>query len=819
MNRFSRIALVAVTTTMLVPVSVWAQDSRAGVEEAGNADIIVTARRRDERLIDTPVAITAVTGETLDTYSVNNINDLSQLVPSMVAGKAASGSSASIFLRGVGSTALSAGFDQSVSFVIDNIAMSRGREISLPQFDIQRVEVLKGPQALFFGKNTTGGLISITSRGPTDEFEAGGKAGYGFKAREKYVEAFVSGPLGENFRARLAGRYSDSKGAFTNSAPASYPHPVINFVTGPQAGFNSIPNGKRRGFSENWGVRGTFDVQASDALNLELKVGATGVKDGGPTDTLERICGAGRTVAQGSSPAPGITIPAAPSTDCRVNGVADSSSIPSQIAAIDYRYARDGRMYADFKSQYGVLKAALDAGAVDVTSLTSFYHFRQTDLNNVSGASYPGNFSQLADYDQFSQELRVQTKMDGPFNILFGGFYSDGKFAFNTDAYILPFQPPPGSTYVTFKRDNGFDSKSLSLFAEATYNVTDQLELSGGARWSKEKRNSYQRSLAANPLLAGTFPGGIAISDRFKDDNISPQVTLRYKPSTDLTLYAAYKQGFKTGGFNISQVLTVAAQLNPAAAIAAGQFGSESARGFEAGLKGLFLDRALAFNVTLFRYDYKDLQVQVFDPVAVSLVADNAGKLRTQGIEADFNWKVPSAKGLSFRGAVAYNDVKFRDYVGQCYSGQTIAQGCNLVPNAAGVFQSQNYTGRRPPKAPQFSSRLGLTYEADLSGMALRFSGDMSHTSSYNFTDTLRPDGVQKAFTKFDAAISLNGDDDRWSVALIGRNLTNKLVVTAANDIPFTGGTGTGTATGFVSDMSAFVDNPREFAIEVGFKF
>ena len=163
-------------------------------------DIVVQARRRDERLIDVPVAITAIGGESLSDYSVSRVSDLATLVPSLVTGKAASGSSASIFLRGVGSTALSAGFDQSVSFVIDGLPMSRGREISLPQFDIQNVEVLKGPQALFYGKNTTGGLINVNSNNPTANFEAGAKTGYGFEGQEWYGEAYVSGPITDTLR-------------------------------------------------------------------------------------------------------------------------------------------------------------------------------------------------------------------------------------------------------------------------------------------------------------------------------------------------------------------------------------------------------------------------------------------------------------------------------------------------------------------------------------------------------------------------------------------------------------------------------------------
>lgn len=793
--------------------------------------IVVTARRRDERLIDAPVAISAVTGDTLDTYSVNEVTDLAQLVPSMVTSKAASGSSASIFLRGVGSTALSAGFDQSVSFVIDGLPMSRGREISLPQFDIQRVEVLKGPQALFYGKNTTGGLISIVSNGPRDFFEAGAKAGYGFEADEYYGEAFVSGPISDTLGVRLAGRYSNKDGAFVNSASDTYPSP-LNFLLGTLGTpdqINRTRNSDRRGFGESYGLRGTLAWDATPGLNFELKAGLSSVEDGGPTDILERLCGGGRTTPQPSTPAPGFVVPASPNTDCFINGVADSAAIPTVVANSDYRYARNGEIYADFSSKFGVLTTNLDGGLFDVTSITSYYQFKQTDANVVSGESYPANFTQLADFDQFAQELRFQSNFDGWFNVLFGGFYSDSTFVFNTDAYILPFPPPPGETYVTFKRDNGFDAKSFSIFGEAQIEIGD-FELSAGARYSYEQRESYQRTLPGNPTLQveiapgvffPTFPGGIEINDKFTDSDISPQVSLRYKPSRDLTFYAAYKQGFKTGGFNLSQSLALPALFNPAAFEEQGRYTSESAKGGEFGVRALLLGGELALNATAFRYDYSDLQVQVFDPTAVALIADNAGKLRTQGIEADMNWRVSDA--LTLRAAGAYNDVEYRDFVGACFEGQTIAQGCAFNLNAStGRFTSQDYAGRRPPKAPEFSGRAGFTLDIPIGSGRVALNGDASYTSEYNFTDTLRPDAVQDDFVKLDASLVFHGASDRWSIGVIGRNLTNELVVGAANDIPFTGGLDQRTGTsgpGVVADMSAFVDNPREIYVEVGLKF
>ncbi|MBN8844599.1 MAG: TonB-dependent receptor [Sphingomonadales bacterium] len=779
-------------------------DQSADVPTEG--EIIVTARRRDERLIDAPVAITALGGATLDNYAVTEFSDMASLVPTMVAGKAASGSSASIFLRGVGSTALSAGFDQSVSFVVDGMPMSRGREISLSQYDVQRVEVLKGPQALFFGKNATGGLIAVTTNSPKDVFEAGFKAGYGFEAKEKYGEGYISGPLADTLRARLAFRVSDSEGAFTNTAADTYIDPL---------GMQRHRNSKYRGYGRTYSGRATIEWDAAPNLSFQVKTGYTDQKDGGPTDIIERICGGGRTTPFSPNPFGGPAgIPPSPNADCKIDGRSDSSTIPAAVAAANYRYAGDGSMYSRLKSGFGILTATLTSDVFDVTSITSYYRFRQTDLNNVSGEAYPATFSQLADYRQTAEELRFQSKWDGSVNVLFGLFASSNKFIFNTDAYIFPVPiSPVTDTYVTFKRDNGFSGSSMSAFGEVTANLTDSIELAGGARWSYESRDSYQASLPAHLGFAGAFPAGLRLDDRYRESDVSPQVTLRYKPSRDLTFYAAYKEGFKSGGFNISQTLT------PAATVAAGQFGAERARGGEVGARAILMGGALSLNATAYYYDYLDLQVQNFDPVTIGQVVANAGTLRVKGIEGDFNWR---SGGFSLRGAAAYNNASYKDYIGQCYGGQTIAAGCNLLAGPTGAFTSQDYDGRTPPKAPRFAGRIGASYEMPLtdSGWTMQLSSDLSYTSKYNFTDTLRPDAVQPSYTKIDAALRVNGPDDRWTIGLIGRNLTNKLVVTAANDIPFAGGTGTGSAgPGVLADMSAFVDNHREIYLEVGFKF
>lgn len=761
--------------------------------------VVVTARRREERLQDAPVAISAFSGDQLEQYAVTNLADLTSLVPSMVVGRQVNGSSASIFLRGVGSSPLSAAFDQSVSFNLDGVPMSRGREVLFSQFDVDLVEVLKGPQALYYGKNTTGGLVSITTRGPSDEFEALGKIGYGFEGKETYAEGVVSGPITDKLGARFAFRASESRGALINSAG-----PAVD----PVSGYLRQPQSSHRGGNETVSGRLTLQYDPTSDLNLVLKIGATQYEDNGGSELYERICGGGRTVPR---PTAGIDNPFA---DCAIDGRADHATIPAEVAPY-LLFGRDGKPYTDLESKYAVLNGSYDFGSYELSSITGYYGFRQQDNNEFNGATRTVHTGQLADFSQFSQEVRLQSNWAGPVNVMVGGLYADSSFDFITDAYIfhLGFDPV-NQTYTSFIRDNGIESETLSAFGEFTWDISPTLELSGGARWSRDERISFQQSLQAHAGAAATFPVGIRLDDDFSDENVSPQVTLRWRPNSDLTFYTSYKEGYKTGGYNISQVLTAAATVPK------GQFGSETAKGWEAGVRSILLDQQLQLNATVYDYLYEDLQVQFFDPVSTSTVVGNAGELKTRGIEGDFVFNPRALPDFSFRGALAYNDAKYANYFGQCYAGQTVAGGCNLYPNLAGVFNAQDYGGRRAPKAPEWAAKFGGSWSSHVTDrLSALVTLDANYSSEYNFTDALRPDAVQDAFVKYDASVSLIDDDRGWKLSLIGRNLTNEYVVTSANDMGQTGGTGTGTVAGDVADMAAIVERPREVYLELSVRF
>ncbi len=800
-NRFNHNNVLKGTAALLAIAAgqqAWAQQAPPAEQQL--EEIIVTGRLRAERLQDAPLAVTALSGATLQKQAISDVQGISKMVPLMVVGRQVSGSGASIFLRGVGSSSLSSGFDQSVALNLDGIAMTRGREIINTQYDLKQVEVLKGPQALFFGKNSTGGVVSMTTADPGKSFEAMVKAGYEFVADERYAEAMISSPLSDRLGVRLAVRASKMDGYFKNVAQSYTPPAGTN-----RAGLTRAPASDRLPYGSALSARLTLKYDDGDGFVGTLKASGTHMKDSGVF--YERRCGGGRSVPQ-------LTLGVAdPYADCSINGRISTSSIPVQVASHSDYQRDDGKTYDDHKS--GVLSLRLDKSfdALTLTSITGYYAYKQLDGNSFSGATLGVYSGQQTKFRQFSQELRALTSFDGPFNITAGAYYAKAKLNFNFDSDVFndPVDPVTG-TYDTFRLRNGFTDQTWSAFAELTWKIAPELELAGGARYSKQKRDSYVNQIYVHPTRLALFAVKY-IPHAFRDDNVSPQATLTWKPNEDVTLYAAYKQGFKTGGFNTSIAVT------PATTADSGDFASEKAKGGEVGLRTRIANM-LSFNLTGYYYDYDDLQVQVFNAVTQAQEVQNVGTLRIKGIEAEAMLDVPNAPGLQLRAAAAYNNAQYHDFLATCYTGQTISAGCNQVLNAAGTaYQKQDLEGRTPPKAPRASFQFGINYDYPLSDdLRLGFNWGAQYTSKYNFSDALRPDAVQRGFTRFDAGVRLASVSSGWEVALIGRNLTNELVVTSANDMPRQG-SGTGTAVGAPGDLNAIVERGREVHLQLSYRF
>jgi outer membrane receptor protein involved in Fe transport len=798
MTRASSLALALIGFAAYAPAA-QAQTGQAPLAETDTADandIIVTARRREESLQDVPVAVAALSPQQLEAAVVTDISSISQLVPSMVVGRAITGSSASIFLRGVGSTSLSSGFDQSVSINLDGIAMSRGKEIINAQYDLAGIEVLKGPQALFFGKNSTGGVVTVRSADPTADFEARVKLGYEIESQEMYGEGFVSGPITDSLRFRVAARGSTQQGFFPNTGQ-----------TNTTNGLTRVVSARTRGAAESFSVRGTLLYDGADDLRITLKGQLSQINDDGAGAFYERKCAAGRTVPRATSGIPAIY------SDCAVDGRNDTADLPPQIAAV-MPYARDGKTYTDHDSHYGVLTIDKGFGPITLTSVTAHYGFKQSDNNSFNGAAAGIYVSQYNEFRQFSQEFRAISDFDGPFNFTGGLYYADAFYRFDTAAFAAVLAPDPSTgNYHSFGRIAGFDGKSYSAFTELRWNILENLELAGGVRWSREEKDSFSDQYYRHQAFASQF-GIRQIFDTFRDENLSPQATLTWKPTSDITIYGAYKQGFKAGGYNTSLTVT------PTVTNAAGRFKSETAEGGEIGLRTELLDRQLRFNVTAYDYTYNDLQVQIFDAATITQTVSNAGALNTRGVEVELNLRPRALEGFEAHASIAYNRAIFKDYVGTCFTGQTIAEGCTLDAGPTGAFNNQDFDGRRAPKAPLWAGRVGASYATPVSGdIQFGISTDASFSSNYNFTDSLRPDAVQPSYVRWDAGVRLFDEESGWEFALIGRNLANKFVITSANDMPAQGTGGTGTAVGIRSDLNTIVDRPRQIYLQFTKRF
>jgi outer membrane receptor protein involved in Fe transport len=408
---------------------------------------------------------------------------------------------------------------------------------------------------------------------------------------------------------------------------------------------------------------------------------------------------------------------------------------------------------------------------------------------------------------QFSEELRLASDFAGPLDFLIGGFYENRKLY--TETYIViptsgNFELPVESTHQR--------QISYSLFGQALFDVTDKVQLTAGGRYSHEIKKLLDYNVTTAPFGTPILTGGTTVdvttlatypSTRLTFNNFSPEVTLTYKPTTDVMLFASFKKGFKSGGFDSGY--TAGAILSPLRQ-ATQTFKPEKVTGGEIGLKSELADRQVTFNLTGYWYDYDDLQVTTYDTLARAFTTQNAAKARIRGIELETSFRPRAVPGLNLHASAAYNDAKFRTYLADCYKGQTVALGCNttfvpsadqgnppagasLVDGIYGLYTTQNLAGVRLRKAPKFAANVGGYYETPVSSsLMISLSSDLSYSSGYNYGSTYQPFAYQKSFAQLAATLRLFTEDKRWELALIGRNLTDKLNLTNGIDRTGTGG-------------------------------
>ena len=757
---------------LLIRILVPSQAVADGVPSAPKADtdeireVVVTARKREESVIAVPAAVNAISSADLTRYDATTMTEIAQLVPQVIIAKTGGGGAgASLSIRGIGSSPLDAGIDQTVSLNIDGMQISRGRLVTQSFFDVQQVEVLKGPQALFFGKNSPGGVISLKSFGATKDFEAHVQAGYEFNAAQRFTQAAISGPITDTLGFRVAVRASDMAGYIRNDAepladPSDPSHPS-----------GGAAHRRDPGTSEVIG-RLTLDWRPLEHLGAVLKVLGAKESDNGETAGTELLCrGKPQTLDLLSG-----TFVTDPNGSCALNGRRSLGAFPPTLAS-RFPHSKGGIPYTDYKSVVSSLTLSYELENVALTAVTGYYSYDNAGFDNFGYSSAPSIYGYNRDHsDALTQEIRANTRFTGPINLTYGVFYESTGRQTDQDGSIalLPADPQTGqvNNWALATRNHG---TTYSAFGQVTYNVLANLELAGGVRWTEDHESATIGNYFVNQSFAPfglVATQGVFTRGRFKGSNWSPEATVTYHPMEHATLYAGYKTGYKNGGFSNPSILSA----GQTAAILG--FKPEKAHGGEIGYKQSFLSGRATLSATAYTYTFDDLQLNSFVPNPPSYLVRNAAAARTRGVEFDSVYQASKSLGLRLSGG--YNQAKYLNFnSAQCYPNQAALQGCS----ASGT---QNLSGDPLVRAPRFNITAGGTYGVGLSEHLLaEASVDADYTSGYWLQEDENPVSWQGGFYRLNASIRVHASDSAWEVAFIGRNLTNKYYGVASLDAPF----------------------------------
>lgn len=764
-------------------------NKQAAVKDLG--EVVVTARRRDERLLDVPVPISAISGEQLNRYAIDSLTAIGREIPQLVIGQTTNQTGGAINLRGIGAGLGNPSTEQAVTLNFDGVPISYGNAIRLGLIDLERVEVLKGPQALFYGKNSPGGIVSLISGNPSDSFEAQLRTGYEFGAQQRYVEGIVSGPISESVGGRLSAYYSKEDGYFRNLGV-----PVAGITPGAGAKSNN---------AEDFIVRGTLTFESADEdLRMNLKVNhGQRDRDGiGPA-------GVGQPVycSRGFAQLAPVT------TDCTLDRYFTSVAMLPEAAAL-HPWLGDGIPYVKSRQFLTSLTTDYDLSSeLTLTSVTGYYKLGEASLDSFTQVnSASSSASTDLEAKGFSQELRLASYFDTPFNFQFGAFYQDADFTVG-QAFVIATGTPFLAAATFFDQH----TKAYSVFGQGRYAFNDKLELAAGGRMSWEEKG-LSGTVMATPFEV------LSPVNKYKD--FSPEVTLSYKPHKDMTAFVSYREGFNSGGFNtVPGALRSPTYPNlPARDLSYDQM---TVRGWDVGLKGYLGGRQFLFDVVAYNYDYSGLQLSKWDDVAATQTTQNAGGARVRGVELGLTIRPDAVPDLQLRSALAYNDARYTHFIGGCYGGQSIAAGCTLNPRnpaldpstfgtAANPFTTQDQSGQRLTRAPKMAFNSGATYDYQINDkLAGSVSLDVSYSGGY-FTQTeAHPQARQDSFWLLNAATTLfQASDRKWEVALIGQNLTNELVVVTGATMAFTG-SGTGTAVTTQADVLGVPNPPRSVLLQL----
>lgn len=762
--RKSLIGMLAVC--MLLPSYASAQ---AVLEE-----IVVTAQKREQNLQDVPVAVSVTTAQSLDDLNITDIYGIGDHTPGLVLGGTTT-SKPAVFLRGVGNEDFNQGSIGAVGVYRDGVYQGAAFSHAAVILDLERVEVLKGPQGTLWGKNTTGGLISYISKKAIPGEGATGYLNFSVADYATYdLEGAVSISFSDTLAVRIAGTYNSTDGFYETRA-LDVKGPGGDFDLGSDGNLDSIESDNLWG-SDGVALRSIFSYVPSDSLNIDVALTYTDTNGVPATPSLRGI-DIDEFFNNGGMPfTPGCTNPGEFDTTCADNFGFVQPGV--------YTYATEVVPHQDIKTSGASVSLDYAMDNLTFTSITSYQDSEMTsyeDSDNTPFGVLTSGFEN--EYESFSQELRLNSDNDGRFNWIAGLFYYKDELstAFLTN---LPIFAPIGR--MSFQ---SVETDSYSVFGELIYDISDRLELTVGGRWTEDERTldgiaiDYVAAPTTFTNISGAFanqvgPTVAAVSGLSRSEGEpSGRIALSFAMNEEVTLWGSISRGFKggdsdTGAANSADYRIVA---------------PEFLTSFEVGAKSRLLNGALALDVSAFTYDYEDKQVfiELPDPVLGNRqVLSNAGQVSISGLEASLFW-VPS-DSLFIQAGYAFLDSEYDEFFS--------------------VANNVDFAGNTTPFTPEHSFDLVLNKSWDVDGRG-SFTAQLDAVwADDNFASNANHANLSIAsYWKLGGFVGYVTADESWQFKLWGKNLTDEQYVTGSFD--------------FIGGNVQYVAPPRQIGATVGFNF
>ncbi|MGD1953980.1 MAG: TonB-dependent receptor [Sphingomonadales bacterium] len=770
----------AALALVLPPATAVAQDDLDQVET-----ILVTARKKAEDLQDIPLSVAVVRGDELRQRVVTDLADFTDGTPSITVTRTPT--SDAIYIRGVGS-GTSVGFQQSVGTFVDGVYRGRGPAARTAFLGLERIEVLRGPQPVYFGNSTIGGAFNIVSRGPGDELEINAQSSYEFNAGEWVTEVGVGGPITDTLGVRFAYNHTESDGWLFDT---------IQLEETPRVNNDSF--------------RGTVVFEPTDSFSATFKAEySDNTENGGLLQVVDCNASLFTDPSQfGPNCNPGIFLTPGFEDDFDLN-LSRDGTLPNGREQEDSNELEIWNISLNLSYDF-------DSGhtLTSVTGLVDYENMRMLDVD--AGPSTFAQADRTEDFTQWSQEIRLESPSDGRLTYMVGVYYEDATL----DYLEAPVSgaPPTSPLFPGFvsRSDYTQDQRTIAIFGSATYQIIETLSLTVGALWSdidtdaiKVQRlfDLFDTPLTPEQIAAASAPGPNPRDEHDlpgsrSDADLNPAIELQWTPTNDVMLYASYKEGFKAGGFDPNLRLAILAEPTVNDENGGYEFDDETAKSWEIGAKTTLFDGTVTFNIAAFRTTFDDLQVASFDSQTNTFVTTNAGASRSQGIEIEGTWR--ATDWLNFNTSLTFLDSTFTEFDGaQCNQVEAAA----FTPAFIGDQCVTSIDGQTTAFAPDLSGSTGFNLILPITD-TLDFvsTGRVTYTTEYQWGQNPDPEEIQSGFAKIDLRAGISGNDGQWELAFGGKNLTDKLTFRFNGELP--GGVG----------RFAQADRNRELGIQARFNY